>query len=595
MKEPAPAADLAWRAADLLAVDAAGLGGVHWRGLGGLLPEAWVARLRRQLPAGAAVRRLPLNIDDERLLGGLDLAATLATGRPVRLPGLLAQADGGVLLLPMAERLTAQRAAQLAAVLDRGEVEASRSAGGVAASARLALVALDDGQGEGEALPTALSDRLGLHLAAAPRGPEPADGDTAAARQRLPQVHLPDEALGALVQAAQALGIASLRAPLLALRVARAAAALAGHEQVDEADLSLAAQLVLAPRATRLPQPPADEEQPADQPPEQPPEQQAEPPSDSDTPEPPPQQPIDPDDLPDQVLQAALAALPPGLLALLAAGTARAPGAGGRAGALAASKRRGRPIGSRRGDPRTGARLHLVDTLRAAAPWQTLRRREAELHSPSAGPTSPRVHVRRDDFRVLRLRERRETTTVFVVDASGSAAMHRLAEAKGAVELLLAECYVRRDRVALIAFRGRSGAAGAELLLPPTRSLVRAKRSLADLPGGGGTPLALGLDTARLLAEDVARRGGTPVVVLLSDGRANLARDGSPGRTQAHADALVSARAWPLLGLQVLWLDTAPQPQATAQEVARTMGARYLPLPHADARQMAQVVNRLAG
>jgi magnesium chelatase subunit D len=118
---------------------------------------------------------------------------------------------------------------------------------------------------------------------------------------------------------------------------------------------------------------------------------------------------------------------------------------------------------------------------------------------------------------------------------------------------------------------------------------------LADLPGGGGTPLALGLDTARLLAEDVARRGGTPVVVLLSDGRANLARDGSPGRTQAHADALVSARAWPLLGLQVLWLDTAPQPQATAQEVARTMGARYLPLPHADARQMAQVVSGLAG
>ena len=178
--------------------------------------------------------------------------------------------------------------------------------------------------------------------------------------------------------------------------------------------------------------------------------------------------------------------------------------------------------------------------------------------------------------------------------------MHRLGEAKGAVELLLAECYVRRDRVALIAFRGRPGAAGAELLLPPTRSLVRAKRCLADLPGGGGTPLASGLDAARQLADDVSRRGATPVVVLLSDGRANLARDGTAGRPQAHADALASARAWQGSAVQVLWLDTGAQPQPTAQAVAQAMGARYLPLPHADARQVSRLVSqglmaRLAG
>ena len=101
----------------------------------------------------------------------------------------------------------------------------------------------------------------------------------------------------------------------------------------------------------------------------------------------------------------------------------------------------------------------------------------------------------------------------------GSSALHRLAEAKGAVELLLADCYVRRDSVAVLAFRGRS----AELLLPPTRSLVRAKRSLAELPGGGGTPLAAGIDAARELAFAVRRRGDTAVVVVLSDGRANLA------------------------------------------------------------------------
>jgi len=97
--------------------------------------------------------------------------------------------------------------------------------------------------------------------------------------------------------------------------------------------------------------------------------------------------------------------------------------------------------------------------------------------------------VRRDDFRVRRFAERAEATTIFAVDASGSAAAARLAEAKGAVELLLAEAYVARTQVALVAFRGT----GAEAVLPPTRSLARAKRVLADLAGGGGTPLAAGL------------------------------------------------------------------------------------------------------
>ena len=137
----------------------------------------------------------------------------------------------------------------------------------------------------------------------------------------------------------------------------------------------------------------------------------------------------------------------------------------------------------------------------------------------------PRILIRKDDFRIARFKQRSETTTIFVVDASGSAALHRLAEAKGAVELLLADCYVRRDQVALIAFRGIS----AELLLPPTRSLARAKRSLAGLPGGGGTPLAAGLDAAFALADLILRKGQTPTVILLTDGRANVARDGGAG------------------------------------------------------------------
>ena len=243
----------------------------------------------------------------------------------------------------------------------------------------------------------------------------------------------------------------------------------------------------------------------------------------------------------------------------------------------------------RRGEPRAGLRLNLIATLRTAAPWQPLRRREA--HPPGArsgqgGAT--RLHVRREDFHVTRYREHTETTTLFVVDASGSSALHRLAEAKGAVELLLADCYVRRDRVAVIGFRG----AGADLLLPPTRSLVRAKKSLAGLPGGGGTPLASAIESAAALADAVRRQGATPLVVLLTDGRANVARDGTPGRAQAQADALAAAKRLRAAGVGTLLLDTSPQPQPAAQQLALALGARYLPLPYADARAMSAAVQQ---
>jgi hypothetical protein len=93
------------------------------------------------------------------------------------------------------------------------------------------------------------------------------------------------------------------------------------------------------------------------------------------------------------------------------------------------------------------------------------------------------LELRPDDIRLKQAQERSDRVLIFTVDASGSAALARLAEAKGAVELLLAQAYARRDHVALIAFRGDR----AEVLLPPTRSLARARRRLADLPGGGGT------------------------------------------------------------------------------------------------------------
>jgi len=151
---------------------------------------------------------------------------------------------------------------------------------------------------------------------------------------------------------------------------------------------------------------------------------------------------------------------------------------------------------------------------------------------------------------------------------------------------LLADCYVRRDEVAVIAFRGRT----AEVLLPSTRSLVRAKRSLGGLPGGGGTPLAAGIEAASVMAEGLRRRGLSPTIVLLTDGRGNVARDGSTGRAPAEADALKAATQLRAARISCLLIDTSTRPSEQAMRLAGSLGARYVPLPHASSSALATAV-----
>ena len=419
------------------------------------------------------------------------------------------------------------------------------------------------------------------------------------ARGRLSQVSIDDETVQALCAAALALGIDSLRASVFAVRVARAAAALAGSLTVEEEHTAVAARLVLAPRATRLPPAAAPENEaqdtPAeteDSPPEPPPEASspdAENQDESNSDEDQEEDLALPENLAELVLEAAQAAIPSGLLASLKIGQlqrAKTPSSGS-AGALQKNALRGRPVGARKGEPRAGQRINVLETLRAAAPWQKLRQRQQAL----SGGQKQRIVVRKEDFHVTRFRQSGQTTTVFVVDASGSSALNRLAEAKGAVELLLADCYVRRDSVAVLAFRGQT----AELILPPTRSLARAKRSLAGLPGGGGTPLAHAIDASMLLADQLRKKGETPIVVMLTDGKGNIARDGRPGRAQAAADALAAATEMRLRGFSTLLVDTSPQAQEAAKNLAKAMGAQYLALPYAGANSLNQAVRAVAG
>ena len=598
--------------AALLAVDPVGLGGVALRAPACAERDAWLALLRDLLPRDTPLRRVPLNISDTALLGGLDLGATLQVGRPVALQGLLAQADGGVLLLAMAERMTASAAARFGSVLDTRSVWLQRDGLDSVYTSRLAMVALDEGASDDEHMPASLADRLAFRLLMGERaddeeGPQWTAQEVLAARARLAQVHLPPDEASALCAAALALGIDSLRASVFAARVARAAAALAGCDSVEEEHTAVAARLVLAPRATRLPPASPPDSTEAQEPPPEPPESQenqTEPPSspppgsepdpaqdgeDGDSDEAPEGEPQAGQTLGERVLEAAQAAIPAGLLARLKISRlqrTKTPSSGS-AGAMQKNALRGRPVGARKGEPRAGQRLNVLETLRAAAPWQRLR--HAAL--PATATQRPRIVVRKEDFHVARFRQLGQTTTVFVVDASGSLAINRLAETKGAVELLLADCYVRRDSVAVLAFRGKT----AEVLLPPTRSLARAKRSLAGLPGGGGTPLANAIDAAGAMADQIRRKGETPILVLLTDAKANIARDGSPGRSRASSDALAAANQLRLSGYSALLVDASPQPQPGAQQLAAAMGAQYLALPYAGAQSLNQAVRTVAG
>ncbi len=588
---PSPADLHAARSADLLlaaalfAVDPAGLGGVVVRSGAGPVRDLWMERLRALLPAEARVGRAPAGVGDDRLLGGLDLAASLAAGRPVVEPGVLAAHDGGVVVMPMAERMEDATAARVCAVLDTGAVVIEREGAAARLPTRLGLVLLDEGAAPDERPPTALADRLALRVdldGVRPQdlaAPTPSPGAATAAREALARVApLSDEVVEALCAAAAALGLASVRPPILAARAARAHAALEGRGEVTVEDAAAAVRLVLAPRALHAPAEPSSpgEEAQADEPAEGAPAE----PSASDTPAEAAEERRDGMDG-ETLVAAAQAVLPDGLLQRIVADnarTARAPRRSG-GGEAAKSARRGRPLGSRAGRLKPGDRLDLPATLRAATPWRKLRQaREGVI-----------VPVRPQDLRIRRFVQRRESTTIFVVDASGSAAFQRLAEAKGAVELLLADAYVSRARVALVAFRDT----GAQVLLEPTRSLTRAKRSLADLPGGGGTPLASGLELALALAAAERARDRTPLLVVLTDGRANIGRDGAPGRAAAERDALLAAARIGEAGIGAAFLDTSPRPAPGGDRFARAMRAVYAPLPYADAHRVRAAVDGL--
>jgi magnesium chelatase subunit D len=516
--------------------------------------HAFLAAYTKAAGPEATLRSLPSSLAAETLTGSLDLAVTLALGKPVQTEGLLSAARPAQLLIRRAEALEPATAALLAQAMD---------------DQRLMLLAAINPHDEEAVLSPQLEQRLPFRVGDAAEAiwtPE----QIKAARAHLTS-ELPSKLLNDLCAAALAIGISSPRAVVQAVAVARAIAALQKQATVTEEAMALAARLVLAHRAQHAPpedQPQQEEAHPDTPPPESeaPEDNTATPPTPADA---------------EVILQAVKAALPAHLLQLADAGLGKRGQARNvkAAAARKASGQRGRRIGHKRAATLAGQRLDVLATLRSAAPWQPLRRKQGG---------TPRMIVTRDDFRVARIKQRNEATAIFAVDASGSTAFQRLAEAKGAVETILSECYVRRDRVALVAFRSKK----AEVLLPPTRSLERAKRVLAGLPGGGGTPLAAGLDEAFALALQVRRAGGTPIVILLTDGRGNVTRAGEGNKVQALEEAQSAARLFAAQGFDAMLIDVSPEPQKSARALAAALQARYLPMPRASAADLARPIGQ---
>ena len=618
----------------LLQIDSHGWGGIWLRAPFGPVRELW---LRHLSETGLNTVKLPGNIDVERLLGGIDLSRTLQSGLLQMQMGLLQQADLGLVCISMAERFPTALIAPLTQAMDTQSLPPLKI-NNTESSVRtqFGVVALDESMADDPPMSPALQERLGLWFdlqdiapsdvsdvslnthsddsALDVMGIQIAPDALARMKQSLPHIQWTDEQVLAVCSTAQGLGIDSLRVPTLALRVACCHAALHARSHIADDDLAFAARRVLAPRATQLPAPaenasdtePQNSSDPAPEEDQASTEEQSSIPTDSpDTPDSPESamneddtsstdtsvedtntQDEAPSDLPssenlqEMMIAAALASLPPDVLEGLLTKPGRNLGnTSGRSGQFRSGTQRGRPLPPRTGRPGGHARLHILSTLRAAAPKQRLR----------GNTQQGRVAIRSEDFHVHRYQQHSSSCLILALDASGSAALQRLAEAKGAVELLLQQSYARRDSVCIVSFKG----AKAQLLLPMTRSLVRAKRAMMGLPGGGGTPLALALKMACEQATKMQRQGVTPILVVLSDGRANVNLQGLGGRAQAQADAQQWAAQWRQTGHRCLWIDTSLQPDTQVQNMAQTMGGSYLPMPQVQAQRMASAMENL--
>jgi magnesium chelatase subunit D len=530
-------------------------------------------------PAGApAVTRparlveLPLGATDDRVTGTLDVARVLSDGVSAFLPGLLAGAHRGLLYVDEVNLLADHLVDLLLDAAATGTVSIERDTVSVRHAARFVLVGTMNPE-EGELRPQLL-DRFGLcvpvaaspdpHQRAAavrarlgyesdPAGVMAANSQAdaaladriAAARALLPDVVVPDEELLRVTSACAALGVDGLRADVVTTRTAAAVAAWDGRSTVTADDVRTAARLALPHRTRRGPfDPPGLDEDALDdalggQPPEPDPDPDPDPAG-----APPPRQPESPGQRQQSSPPQATSQEPATASAQASDDGTRTPDAPAPQGIAAPPAAAFRPrlltapgtgtgtVG-RRSRARTSSGRAVGTVPAMARPPELLPSVRALAARTRPGHARPRVQTA--DLRRSLRSGREANLLVVVLDTSGSMAARRRTEAvTTAVLSLLTDAYRRRDRVALLTMGGR----GVTTVLAPTGSVDVAVRRLSDLPVGGRTPLAEGIEAARMLTRREARRDPSrrPLVVLITDGRATAGPDAlRRARNAAHA------------------------------------------------------------